>query len=118
LTLVETIGERSMSRTAKTVDNRAVQSTKDSETDVLHFLDRTLRAHIIDTEPKIVLEKLQNLQIALEQQEVTLSDWPDSPSKDRICAALAKAKDVISQIVADFGIAAPGCSATRAAKAL
>jgi len=34
-----------------------------SEGDVLHFLTRTLQAHIIDAEPHDVLAKLQNLQI-------------------------------------------------------
>ena len=55
--------------------------------------------------------------IALDQQESTLSDWPDSPSKDRICAALAKARNAVSQIVEDLGAAARMQSDTRAAKA-
>jgi len=38
----------------------------------------------------------------LAQKEGTLADWPDSPSKDRICAALAKAKQLVAQIVDDF----------------
>jgi hypothetical protein len=70
--------------------------------DVLHFLTRTLQAHILDAEPRDVLKKLQNLKAALAQQEGTLADWPDSPSKDRICTALAKAKRLVAQIVEDF----------------
>ncbi|MFZ3359215.1 MAG: hypothetical protein WCA56_07060 [Xanthobacteraceae bacterium] len=86
--------------------------------DVLHFLTRTLQAHILDAEPQNVLEKLQNLQSALEQQEVTLSDWPDSASKDRICTALAKARNAVSQLVNDLGAAAQKPLVARAAKAL
>lgn len=73
--------------------------------DVLHFLAHTLRAHIIDAQPEEVVDKLRNLLSALKQQETTLADWPDSPSKDRICAALAKARNAVSQIVCDFGSA-------------
>ncbi len=75
---------------------------KSDDGDVLHFLSRTLQAHVLDTEPSHVLAKLQTLRDALIQQEKTLSAWPSSPSKDRICAALAKAKRQITQIVADF----------------
>jgi hypothetical protein len=72
------------------------------DNDVLHFLTRTLQAHILDAEPQDVLAKLQNLQDALVQQEQTLTDWPDSPSKQRICAALTKAKRLVARIVDDF----------------
>lgn len=81
--------------------------------DVLHFLARTLRAHIIDAQPEEVIDKLRNLLSALKQQETTLADWPDSPSKDRICAALAKARDAVSQIVYDFGSVPQSQATTR-----
>jgi hypothetical protein len=73
-----------------------------AEGDVLHFLTRTLQAHCLDAQPQDVLEKLQNLQKALDQQQVTLLNWPASPSKDRICEALSKAKSEIAQIVNQF----------------
>jgi hypothetical protein len=75
------------------------EDNKSQHGDVLHFLTRTLQAHCLDSEPERVLAKLQNLQDALDQQERTLAEWPDSPSKDRICAALAKAKRLVAQIV-------------------
>jgi hypothetical protein len=95
-----------MSNTAKLTDIGEAPLSRAADQDVLHFLSRTLQAHILDAEPRDVLAKLQNLKRALDQQEVTLSDWPDSPSKDRICAALAKAKNVVAQIVDDFAFTA------------
>jgi hypothetical protein len=95
-----------MSKVAKLTDSGNAPSSGAADQDVLHFLTRTLQAHTLDAEPQDVLTKLQNLKRALDQQETTLSDWPDSPSKDRICAALAKAKNVVAQIVDDFSVAA------------
>ena len=90
-----------MSNAAKLTDiaGASLPRTSDqaAESDVLHFLTRTLQAHFLDAEPHDMLAKLRNLKNALEQQEVTLSDWPDSPSKDRICEALAKAKNLVTQ---------------------
>jgi hypothetical protein len=77
-------------------------TSKAAESDVLHFLTRTLQAHCLDAQPQDVLEKLQNLQKALDQQQATLLNWPDSPSRDRICEALTKAKTVVAQIVDKF----------------
>ncbi len=83
---------------------------------MLHLLSRTLQAHTLDTEPQTVLTKLENLKDALTQQEKTLSAWPDSPSKERICAALAKARRQVAQIVDDFEharrAAVPGAKAS------
>ena len=105
-----------MSKPARTSDIARVtfQKSQDGQDgDVLHFLTRTLQAHLLDAEPRDVLAKLQNLQDALAQQEHTLADWPDSPSKDRICEALAKAKSQVAQIVEDFQSSQP----VRGAKA-
>jgi len=99
-----------MSKPAKTSDiaRVAFQKSQDGQDgDVLHFLTRTLQAHFLDAEPRNVLAKLQNLQAALAQQEHTLADWPDSPSKDRICDALAKAMSQVAQIVEDFRSSEP-----------
>jgi len=79
---------------------------KTADGDVLHFLTRTLQAHCLDAQPQDVLEKLQNLQKALDQQQVTLLNWPASPSKERICEALSKAKNVIAQIVDELAATA------------
>ena len=107
-----------MSKAAKLTDSGNAPSSGAADQDVLHFLTRTLQAHTLDAEPQDVLVKLQNLKRALDQQETTLADWPDSPSKDRICAALAKAKNVVAQIVDEFGITAADRSAGRDAKAM
>jgi len=93
-----------MSNAAKARDIGGTPLARSADDDVVHFLARTLQAHIIDAEPQDVLAKLRNLKSALDQQEITLSAWPDSPSKARICAALAKARNVVAQIVDDLGI--------------
>ena len=85
--------------------------------DVLRFLSRTLQSHVLDAKPQDVLAKLQNLLVALEQQQSTLSHWPDSPSKSRICAALASARNAVSQTVDDLNAAAQTQPDSRAAKA-
>jgi hypothetical protein len=104
---------RLMSNALKTPDTVRVPLQTIQDNDVLHFLTRTLQAHILDAEPQNVLVKLQNLNDALAQQERTLSDWPDSPSKERICTALAKAKRLVRRIVDDF----ESSDAVRGAKA-
>jgi hypothetical protein len=77
-------------------------AAKAADGDVLHFLSRTLQAHFLDAEPADMLEKLRNLKTALDQQEATLSRWADSPAKERICAALAKAKTLVTEIADEF----------------
>jgi len=64
-----------MSKAVKTPAMGRVHFQESQDTDVLHFLTRTLQAHILDAEPQDVLAKLQNLKDALAQQERTLSDW-------------------------------------------
>ena len=91
-----------MSKAASVSASVADTPSQNADGDVLHFLARTLRAHIIDAQPEEVVGKLENLLVALKQQETTLADWPNSPSKDRICAALAKARNAVSQIVCDL----------------
>jgi hypothetical protein len=105
-----------MSNTAKSSAHGGASQPVDQ--DVLHFLSRTLQAHCLDAEPQYVLTKLKNLQSALSQQEITLADWPDSPSKERICAALAKARNVVSQIVDDLGAETGRYSAVQHVKAM
>ena len=95
-----------MSKAAKSIEDRGATFAQTADNDVLRFLSRTLQAHVLDANPQDVLDKLQNLMVALEAQQSTLSDWPDSSSKVRICAALAKARNAVSQIVEDLGAAA------------
>jgi len=91
-----------MSKATQADEDRRAAPAQTAEADVLHFLSRTLQSHVLDGEPQGALEKLQTLMIALEQQERTLSDWPDSASKARICAALAAARSTVAKIVADL----------------
>jgi hypothetical protein len=107
-----------MSKPAKLTAIGERPPSKSADQDVLHFLSRTLQAHVLDAEPQDVLVKLQNLKRALDQQETTLAEWPDSPSKDRICAALAKAKTVVAQIVDQYDTTAIKSSALRDAKVM
>jgi len=95
-----------MSKAANAVEDDIAPSAPAADNDVLRFLSRTLQAHFLDARPQEVLAKLQNLMVALEQQESTLSGWPDSPSKNRICTALATARDAVSRIVEDLSTAA------------
>jgi hypothetical protein len=81
---------------------RLPQLADNADDDVLHFLTRTLQAHFLDAEPQRVLLKLRNLKTALDQQEITLAAWPASPSKDRICEALTKARNLVAEIVENF----------------
>ncbi|MFY9694148.1 MAG: hypothetical protein WAK35_10440 [Xanthobacteraceae bacterium] len=95
-----------MSKAAIAIEDDTAPSVRAADNDVLPFLSRTLQAHFLDARPQDVLAKLRNLMIALEQQESTLSGWPDSPSKNRICTALATARDAVSRIVEDLSTAA------------
>ncbi|HUI15267.1 MAG TPA: hypothetical protein VL048_17555 [Xanthobacteraceae bacterium] len=107
-----------MPKAANAIENHNTPSARAADNDVLGFLSRTLQAHFLDAKPQDVLTKLQNLEIALEQQESTLSAWPDSPSKSRICKALAKARNAVSQIVEDLSMAARNEPERRAANSL
>jgi hypothetical protein len=95
-----------MSLTAKKTERGQVPLASAAGGDMLHFLTRTLQAHGRDSDPQIVLEKLKTLQSALDRQEVTLAQWPDSPSKHRICEELGKAKALVAQFLDEFGTAA------------
>jgi hypothetical protein len=107
-----------MPKAANAMKDPGAPLARTADNDVLHFLSRTLQAHFLDAKPQDVLAKLQNLEVALEQQESTLSTWPDSASKSRICAALAKARCAVSQIVDDLNAAAQNELDNRAASAL
>jgi hypothetical protein len=107
-----------MAKTANAIEDYRALSSRSADNDVLHFLSRTLQAHFLDARPQDVLAKLQNLMIALEQQETTLSGWPDSPSKNRICTALATARSAVSRIVEDLSTAARQQPDHRAVNAL
>jgi hypothetical protein len=101
---------RMMPKAAKKIDvdvaapiaPESIAPKKAADGDVLHFLTRTLQAHFLDSEPQDMLAKLKNLKAALDRQEATLAAWPDSPSKERICTALTKARTLVAEIVDQF----------------
>jgi hypothetical protein len=95
---------------------RLPQPADDADGDIVHFLTRTLQAHFIDGEPQRMLLKLQHLKSALDQQEITLADWPDSPSKGRIREALAKARNLVAEIAENFGSEASGAGNNEATR--
>ena len=87
---------------AESIAPKSTAPKKAADGDVLHFLTRTLQAHFLDSEPQDMLAKLQNLKDALDRQDATLAAWPDSPSKERICTALTKARTLVAEIVDQF----------------
>jgi hypothetical protein len=107
-----------MPKAVNSIEDAAAPLARAGDSDVLHFLSRTLQAHFLDAKPQEILAKLRNLEIALQQQESTLSAWPDSASKSRISVALAKARSAVAQIVENLSTAARNESDNRAANAL
>ena len=104
-----------MSRAPKTTDIGHATFHRLSDSEILLFVARTLQPHL-DADAPDVFAKLQSLKDVLDQQELILLDWPDSSGKDRICNALAKAKDLVAQISGDFAGAASRDAAVRDAK--
>jgi hypothetical protein len=67
-----------------------------SDSEILLFVSRTLQG--AEPDAPDVFSKLQSLKAILDQQEIDLLDWPDSPGKDRFYASLLKAKGLAGQI--------------------
>jgi hypothetical protein len=103
---------------AESIAPKSTAPKKAADGDVLHFLTRTLQAHFLDSEPQDMLAKLQNLKDALDRQDATLAAWPDSPSKERICTALAKARALVAEIVDQFANSAQKPSDVRVIDAI
>jgi hypothetical protein len=72
-----------------------------SDSEILLFVSRTLQSRNSEPNAPDVFSKLQNLKDIIDQQEIDLLDWPDSPGKDRFYASLLKAKSLVTQ-VADY----------------
>ena len=69
-----------------------------SDSEILLFVSRTLQSRGSEPNAPDVFSKLQNLKDIIDQQEIDLLDWPDSPGKDRFYASLLKAKGLAGQI--------------------
>jgi hypothetical protein len=104
-----------MTKAAKKVEGNGAAAAGGG--DILHFLTRTLQAHTFDAQPQDVMVKLESLKTALDRQEAALSDRPESPSRERIRAALADARNLIGKIVDDLETVPPGEAGPRDIKA-
>src|ERR1700728_753727 len=73
-----------------------------SDSEILFFVTQTLRPHTSDQKRPDVPAMLQLLNAILEQQEIDLLAWPNSPSKDRFYASHLKAKRLVAELTKDF----------------
>jgi hypothetical protein len=104
-----------MSSVAKTTDHGRMPFRRLSDSEILLFLTRTLQSDSTATEPSDVFAKLRDLKDTLERQDSALADLTHSAGKDRLCEALAKAKDLVTQIADDLAGAVRRESAARRA---
>ncbi len=74
-----------------------------SDNEILLFVARTLKSRGAEPEAPDVFSKLRSLKDVLDQQEIGLLDWPDSPGKDRFYASHMRAKALIAHILDYFG---------------
>jgi len=86
-----------------------------SDSEILLFVSRTLRPRSSESETPDIFVRLQNLKDILDQQEIDLLDWLDSPGKDRFYASFLKAKMLVAQITDDLSAAATGDGVNRGA---
>jgi hypothetical protein len=101
-----------MLRAFKKAESGRSAFRKLSDSEVLLFLSRTLQSRGPDQGLPEVFNKLQNLKDILDQQELSLLDWPDSPGKDRLYASLLKAKSLTAEINDYLSAAAQADTAT------
>jgi hypothetical protein len=104
-----------MLKASKKVDKGHGPFRRLSDSEILLFVTRTLQPHSSESEAPDGFAKLQGLKDILDQQEIDLLDWPDSPSKDRFYASLLRAKRLVAQITDDLDGAARGAAAVHGA---
>jgi hypothetical protein len=73
-----------------------------SDSEILLFVTQTLQPGTSDQETPDFPAKLQVLKDILEQQEIDLLNWPNSPSKDRFYASHLKVKRLVAEFAEDF----------------
>jgi hypothetical protein len=105
-----------MARTAKKSELGREPFRRLSDSEILLFVTRTLQPQWDDTDVPNVFAKLRSLRDILQQQEMTLPDWPDCAEKDRMRDAFAAAADLIAQIVDDLAGTAGRDAGVRQAK--
>jgi hypothetical protein len=73
-----------------------------SNSEILLFATQGLQSRSSDQEAPDFSAKLQVLKDILEQQEIDLLNWPNSPSKDRFFASHLKAKRLVAELTKVF----------------
>lgn len=105
-----------MARTAKKSELGREPFRRLSDSEILLFVTRTLQPQLDDADTPNVFAKLQSLKDTLQQQDMTLPDWPDCVGKDRMRDALAVTSGLIAQIIDDLAGAVRRDAAVREAK--
>jgi hypothetical protein len=73
-----------------------------SDSEILLFVTQTLQSRSSNQDTPDFPAKLQLLKDILEQQEIDLLAWPNSPSKDRFYASHLKAERLVAELTKDF----------------
>jgi hypothetical protein len=95
-----------MFKVSKKAEPRRGPFRRLSDSEILLFVTQTLRPRTSDQETPDFAAKLQVLKDILDQQEIDLLNWPNSPSKDRFYASYLKAKRLVVELAEDFSGAA------------
>jgi hypothetical protein len=96
------VAGKSMFKMSKKVAPSRSPFRRLSDSEILLFVSQTLHPHSSEKETPDFLAKLQALKDILEQQEIDLLAWPNSPSKDRFYASHLKAKRLVAELTEDF----------------
>ena len=76
-----------MFKMSRKADPRRGPFRRLSDSEILLFVTKTLQSRTSDQESPDFSAKLQLLKDILDQQEIDLLNWPNSPSKDRFYAS-------------------------------
>jgi hypothetical protein len=104
-----------MFKMSRKADPRRGPFRRLSDSEILLFVTQTLQPRASDQETPDFSAKLQALTDILEQQEIDLLNWPDSPGKDRFYASYLKAKRLVAELTENFSSAAHDAAAKNGA---
>jgi len=97
-----------MPKAAKSADFDRGPFHRLSDSEILLFLSRTLRPQFANGQAPTVVAKLQSLKDILDRQHGVVADLPDGAGKDRMRQSVAKANELVAQIVEDLAGTADG----------
>ena len=100
-----------MFKTSKKAEPRRGPFRRLSDSEILLFVTQTLQPRG-DQETPDFSARLQTLTDILEQQEIDLLNWPNSPSKDRFYASHLKAKRLVAELAETFSSVASDAAAS------